>query len=343
VLIGTGGDDGRMRMRIAVALGIVYVVWGSTYLAIAVADRTLPPLLMLAVRFSLAGGLLYYWSLRRGDVAAARPGRREWRAAAIVGGLLLFVDTGGVAWAEQRVASGMTALLVAAVPLFTALLDRTFFGVRLSLGALVGIATGLLGVALLVGPSTHIDAVGAAVILGAALAWASGSVYGRVAPLPTAPFLSAAMQMLCAAAFLAVAGAATGEVGRVHPVGVSVGSVAAFGFLVVFGSIIAFTAYGWLLRSGAPSVLVSTYAYVNPAVAVLLGWAFAGEAVGGRELTAGVVILGSVGMLVLARVPRQHEPAEPLPETIGPYLRRKEAQERELSLPRLADVRRVAP
>src|SRR5437763_1181185 len=173
-----------MRTKIAVALGTVYVVWGSTYLAIAVADRTLPPLLMLAARFALAGGLLYAWSAWRGDVRAARPGRHEWKAAAIVGGLLLFVETGGVAWAEQRVASGLTALLIAAVPLFTALLDRTFFGIRLSLGALAGIATGLLGVVLLVGASVHVDPVGAAVILGGALAWAAGSAYGRVVPSP---------------------------------------------------------------------------------------------------------------------------------------------------------------
>src|SRR3954468_17831800 len=292
-----------MRAKIANALGNVYLVRGSTYLAIAVADRTLPPLLMLAVRFGLAGGLLYAWSAWRGDVASARLGRREWMGAAIVGGLLLFVDTGGIAWAEQRVASGLTALLVATVPLFTALIDRTFFGVRLSLGALAGIATGLLGVALLVGQSAHLDPVGAAVILGAALAWAGGSAYGRVAPLPRAPFLSAAMQMLCAAALLAVAGAAMGEVGRVHPAAVSLGSVAAFGFLVVLGSIVAFTAYGWLLRSGAPSVLVSTYAYVSPAVAVVLGWLRAGEAVGGREVAAGAIVVASVGMLVLARNP----------------------------------------
>ena len=294
-------------MKIVIALGIVYVVWGSTYLAIAVAEKALPPLLMLALRFGLAGALLYGWSLWRGDVAAARPGRREWTAAAVVGGLLLFVDTGGIAWAEQRVATGLTALLVAAVPLFTALLDRTFFGVRLSLGALAGIATGLLGVSLLVGPSAHVDPAGAGVILAAAFAWAAGSAYGRVAPLPRAPFLSASMQMLCAAALLAVAGTAMGEIGRVHPAAISATSAAAFGFLVVFGSIVAFTAYGWLLRSGAPSVLVSTYAYVNPAVAVLLGWAFAGEAVGRRELAAGAVVVASVGMLVLART--QNAPA----------------------------------
>jgi len=333
-----------MRAKIAVALLIVYVVWGSTYLAIAVADRPLPPLLMLAVRFALAGGLLYAWSAWRGDVRTARPGRREWIAAAVVGGLLLFVDTGGIAWAEQRVSSGLTALLVAAVPLFAALLDRTFFGIRLSLGVIAGIATGLLGVALLVGQSAHIDPVGAAVILGAAFAWAAGSAYARVAPLPSAPFLSAAMQMLCAAAFLAVAGAAMGELGRVHPAEISAGSVAAFGFLVVFGSIVAFTAYGWLLQSGASSVLVSTYAYVNPAVAVLLGWLFVGETVAGRELAAGAVILASVGMLVLARPLRAHEEAPLLPETVGPYLRHKEAQERPIQqVPRLGDLPRMAP
>src|SRR5215468_7123865 len=175
-----------MRTKIAIALGIVYVVWGSTYLAIAVADRTLPPLLMLAVRFGLAGAILFGWSAWRGDVRRAKLGRREWIAAAIVGALLLFVETGAVAWAEQRVASGLTALLVASVPLFTALLDRTVFGVRLSLGALAGIAAGLAGVALLVGPSADIDPVGAAVILIGAFAWAAGSAYARVAPLPRA-------------------------------------------------------------------------------------------------------------------------------------------------------------
>ncbi len=331
-----------MKLKLAAALGVVYVVWGSTYLAIAVADRSLPPLLMLAARFALAGGLLYAWSAWRGDVRAERPGRREWGAAAVVGGLLLFADTGGIAWAEQRVASGLTALLVASVPLFMALLDRTFFGIRLSAGAVAGIAVGLLGVALLVGPSTHIDPVGAAVILVAAFAWAAGSAYARVAPLPRAPFLSASMQMLAAGALLALGGAASGELGRVHPEAISAASAGAFAFLVVFGSIVAFTVYGWLLRSGAPSMLVSTYAYVNPAVAVLLGWAIAGEHVGGRELAAGAVILSSVGMLVLARAPRAA--AEPMAETIEPYIRRKTAQANEFpaQAPRLADLRRIA-
>jgi drug/metabolite transporter (DMT)-like permease len=331
-----------VKHKLAAALVTVYLVWGSTYLAISVAERTLPPLLMLSARFLLAGALLFAWSARSGDLAAARPGRREWTAAAVVGGLLLFVDTGGVAWAEQRVASGLTALLIASVPLFTALIDRTVFGVRLSAGGIAGIATGLLGVALLVGPSTHIDPVGAAVILLAALAWALGSAYARVAPLPRPPFLSAAMQMLCAGALLAVGGTASGELGRVHPEAVSAASAAAFAYLLVFGSIVAFTVYGWLLRSGAPSVLVSTYAYVNPAVAVFLGWALAGEHAGGRELGAGAVVLSSVAMLVLARGGRRTQ-AEPLAESIVPGAGAEhDADGVAGAVPRLADLRRFA-
>jgi drug/metabolite transporter (DMT)-like permease len=203
-------------MKLAVALVTVYLVWGSTYLAIAVANRTLPPLLMLSVRFLIAGALLYGWSLWRGDVAAERPGRRQWGAAAVVGGLLLVVDTGGVAWVELRVPSGIAALLVATVPVFIALLDRAIFGIRLGFGAVAGISTGLVGVAILVGPSGKLDALGAAVILVASLAWAAGSVYARVAPLPCRPVLTAAMQMLCAGVLLAVAGLAMGEGSRVH-------------------------------------------------------------------------------------------------------------------------------
>jgi drug/metabolite transporter (DMT)-like permease len=300
-----------MRTKLAIAFATVYVVWGSTYLAIAVADRTLPPLLMLAVRFGVAGAILYGWSLWRGDVRRAKLGRREWLAAAIVGALLLFVETGAVAWAEQRVASGLTALLVASVPLFTALLDRTVFGVRLSLGALAGIATGLLGVALLVGPSAHIDPVGAEVLLAGAFAWAAGSAYARVAPLPSASTLSTAMQMLCGAALLGIAGVASGELGKVHPSAVSMGSLGAFAYLIVIGSIGAYTAYGWLLQSRVSSVVVSTYAYVNPAIAVGLGWLFVGETVGGREIAAGAVILASVGMLMLGRAPRTREERVP--------------------------------
>src|SRR5690349_1798490 len=306
-------------MKLAAALGIVYVVWGSTYLAIAVADRALPPFLMLSVRFLLAGALMWAWSARRGEIAAERPGRRQWAAAAAVGGALLVLDTGGVAWAELRVSSGITALLIASVPLFMAILDRTLFGIRMPVGGAAGIATGLLGVGILVGPSGSIDALGSAVLLLASFAWAAGSAYARVAPLPRSPYVSAAMQMLCAGVMLGVVGIARGE--RIHPGGISAASLAAVAFLVVFGSLIAFTAYGWLLKH-APTTLLSTYAYVNPAVAVFLGWAFAGEHVGGREISAGLVILSSVAMLVFAREPK--EGPAPIAEALPSYIREQE-------------------
>jgi drug/metabolite transporter (DMT)-like permease len=327
-------------MKLAAALGVVYVVWGSTYLAIAVADRTLPPFLMLSARFLVAGALLYWWSARRGEVAAERPGRRQWRAAAIVGGLLLVVDTGGVAWAELRVSSGISALVVASVPFFMAILDRMCFGARLSGGAVAGLVVGLVGVGLLAGASGHVDALGIVVLLGASFAWAAGSTYARVAALPRRPFLSAAMQMLSAGVLLAVVGASRGELSQVHPGAISAASLAAVLFLIVFGSLVAFTAYGWLLKN-ASTRLLSTYAYVNPAVAVFLGWAFVGERVGGREIAAGLVILASVGLIALAREPR--EEAEPTAESLPFHIRRQEARTTDFrTAPRLSELYRVA-
>ncbi|HEY5057452.1 MAG TPA: EamA family transporter [Gaiellaceae bacterium] len=327
-------------MKLVAALGTVYLVWGSTFLAIAIADRSLPPLLMLSVRFLVAGVLLYAWCVWRGDLRAERPGRRQWSAAATVGGLLLVIDTGGVAWAEQRVASGLTALIVASVPVFMALINRVVFGVRLPLGAVAGIATGLVGVGMLVGPAGKANPIGVIVLLVASFAWAAGSIYARVAPLPGRPLLSAAMQMMCAGVLLAVGGASMGELSRVHLSAVSAASLLALGFLIVFGSLMAFTAYGWLLKNTSSSLL-STYAYVNPAVAVLLGWGFAGEHVGGKEIAAGFVILTSVMLLLLARWPRPE--AEPIPESMPSYIQAKHAQTVAFRpVPRLAELRRIA-
>jgi len=289
-------------VKLAAALGLVYVVWGSTYLGIAVAERGLPPLLMLSIRFLIAGALLYAWAHRRGEVAAERPGRRQWGAAALVGGLLLVVETGALAFAEKHVATGLAALVVACVPLFMAVLDRAFFGVRIPLLAGAGILAGLVGVALLAGGGGTIDPLWTLVLLGGAVSWAAGSAYARVAPLPKTSVLSAGMQMLTAGAMLAVLATATGELGRVHPSAVSLTSVGSIAYLVGFGSILAYTAYGWLLKNAA-TPLLSTYAYVNPAVAVLLGWAFAGERLAARELVAGLVILSSVALILLARKP----------------------------------------
>jgi len=284
--------------RIWLALGTVYLVWGSTYLAIMVGIRTLPPLLMSSVRFALAGGILYAWSIRRGDRVGDRPGATQWLSAAAIGGLLLFAGNGGIAWAQQRVASGVAALIVACVPIFVALLEWTFLRKRLAWPGLVGLAVGLGGVAFLVGPSGAVDPVGGIVIVAASLAWTIGSLSTPFAPLPARPLVSASMQMLCASVLLAVAGVAAGELGRIErPSGES---LVALAYLVVVGSIVTYTAYTWLLGN-APASLVSTYAYVNPVIAVALGAIFLGEALSGRMLVAGAAIVGAVVLVVRSR------------------------------------------
>jgi drug/metabolite transporter (DMT)-like permease len=325
-------------VKLAAALATVYVVWGSTYLGIAVAERTLPPLLMLSLRFTVAGALLWAWSARRGT---PRPSRRQWLGAAVVGGLLLVVDTGLLALAEKRIATGVAALLIASVPLFMTMIERVAFGTRIPGGAALGIATGLVGVGLLAGGGGAVDPLGAVALLVAALAWAAGSAYARVASLPRSPVLAAAMQMLCAGVMLGVAGAVSGELGRVHLDAVSPASLGALAYLVVFGSLIAFTAYGWLLKNASTPVL-STYAYVNPAVAVFLGWLFASERLGARELVSGFIVLTSVMLLLFAREPRS-EPA-PVPDSLPPYIRAKEAQVVDFPrpVPHLVDLRRIA-
>jgi drug/metabolite transporter (DMT)-like permease len=290
-------------MKLVAALGIVYLVWGSTYLGIDVAERSLPPLLMLSVRFLIAGVLLWAWASRRGEVAAERPGLRQWRAAALVGVLLLVVETGAVAFSEKHVPTGVAALIVASVPLFMAILDRAFFGIRIPLLAGLGILAGLAGVGLLAGGGVGgVNPLWALVLLGGAFAWAVGSAYARVAPLPGGSVLSAAMQMLTAGVVLFVLSAAKGDLGHVHASALSLTSVGSIAYLVGFGSILAYTAYGWLLKNAA-TPLLSTYAYVNPAVAVLLGWALAGEHLGARELVAGLVVLASVALILVARRP----------------------------------------
>jgi drug/metabolite transporter (DMT)-like permease len=278
------------------ALATVYVVWGSTYLAIMLAIRTMPPFLMSSARFLLAGLLVL--PLVRG---AGRPGLRQWLAAAVAGGAMFVVGNGGITWAEKRVDSGAAALLVATAPLWMALLDRVR-GRRLSRSAIAGLAVGLVGVALLVGPGAGaVDLVGGGICVLSAAAWAAGSLYSRDAPLPPSPFLAAAMQMLTGGALLGILGLALGEAGDVHPARVSLESVLGLAFLVVFGSIVAFTAYVWLLEH-VPTAIVSTYAYVNPVVAVLLGAAFLGEPLGLRTLAAGAAIVVSVVLIVSADV-----------------------------------------
>lgn len=294
------------------ALGIVYVVWGSTYLAIRVAIETLPPFLMAATRFLVAGGVLFLVSTWRGGGKRDPIGPAQWRAAAIVGGALLVGGNGGVVWAEHRIASGVAALLVAMLPLWMAILDRVCFGRRLSRRGVLGLTLGFCGLVLLVGRIDHggVDPIGALVCMLASFSWAAGSVYARTAPLPHRPLVATAMEMLAGGFFLAVVGIAAGELGRVRLDAFSVRSVLALAYLVVFGSLLAFSAYIWLLHT-APLPLVATYAYVNPVVAVMLGWALLDEPITPRMIVAGAIIVVAVALIAGAAPPpvEEDEPA----------------------------------
>src|SRR6266540_3364707 len=296
-----------MGSRVWAALVTVYVVWGSTYLGIMLAIRTLPPFLMSAVRFAIAGAVLYVWSIRRGDRDGDRPGRRQWLAATVVGGALLVAGNGGIAWAEQRVDTGLAALIVACVPIWFAFFDWLIHRRRLSGRVVAGLVIGLIGIGFLVGPSGEVDPIGAAAILGGSLCWVGGSVYALRAPLPSRPLVGASMQMLAAGAMLTMLGIGTGEVGQLQTP--SLESVAALVYLIAIGSLVAFSSYIWLLGN-APPTLISTYAYVNPVVAVALGAVFLGESVTAQMLLAGGAIVVAVALIVTARTtaPRARRP-----------------------------------
>lgn len=298
----------RSPAAVAIALATVYLVWGSTYLAIRVTDRTMPPFLMSSVRFLIAGAALYAFASR----GRARPTWREWRAAAIVGAALLLVGNGGVAWAETRLDSGFAALIVAVIPLYVALMDRAFFGRRLSPAAIVGLVIGFAGVALLVRPGGGNDVATALILLATTSAWSAGSLYARGAPLPSSPLLSAAMQMLTASVFLGVTGLVAGEASQVHRDSFASDQLIAFAFLVVVGSLIAFSAYAWLLKNVRIST-VATYAYVNPVVAVALGALFLDETVTATMVVAGAAIVLAVVLIVTSkqRYPEGDEELQP--------------------------------
>jgi drug/metabolite transporter (DMT)-like permease len=301
--MGTDSTTAPSRVAVTSAFAILYVVWGSTYLAILFAIETLPPFLMASLRFFIAGSLLYAWS--RAVSGAAAPRLSQWRATAIVGVALLVGGNGLVVWSEQRIASGVAALLVGTVPCFMVLLDWLRpGGVRPTGRVVAGLVLGLLGLVWLVGPDSvmgggRADLVGAAALVLASFSWAAGSIYSRHASMPSSPFLSTAMQMLAGGAGLLILAVARGEPWQFAAAAVSLRSILSLGYLVVFGSIIAFSAYVWLLRVSTPA-RVSTYAYVNPVVAVLLGAAFAGEALTARMLVAAAVIVSGVALITLA-------------------------------------------
>jgi drug/metabolite transporter (DMT)-like permease len=288
--------------RLVAAFAAVYLIWGSTYLAIRWAIETLPTFLMAGVRFLVAGGILCLWGLARGGRV---PDWRAWRDAAVVGGLLLLGGNGGVVWAEQYVPSGLAALIVATEPLWIVLLNWLRpRGHRPTGGEALGLLLGFGGVVLLIGPwqpgADRVHPGGALVLIGATMAWATGSLYSRSARTASDPLLGTGMHMLAGGALLLVAATATGQWSAVHPASVSLRSWLALLYLIVFGAIVGFTAYLWLLKETSVA-LASTYAYVNPVVAVFLGWALAGEPVTARTLAAAAVIVTSVFAITLAR------------------------------------------
>jgi drug/metabolite transporter (DMT)-like permease len=291
------------------ALGTVYLLWGSTYLGIRLSLDGIPPLLMGGVRFALAGALLLAWSLSRGDWKAERITRVQWLAAIGVGAALLLGGNGGVILAEQFVPSGIAALCVATAPMWMAIIDRLAFGQRLSGLGIAGLVIGFAGVVLLVGlpGSDRLDLRGLALCLAAPICWATGSVFARHLPLPKRPLLGSSIEMLSAGGLFLMISLAASEPQRVHPASIPPHALVAVLYLVIFGSIVGFTAYAWLLRN-APLPLVSTYAYVNPVVAVILGAIVLHETVGLRTLLAGAVIVAGVVLILTARLRSQPAP-----------------------------------
>jgi len=286
--------------HLVLAFAAIYLIWGSTYLGMAIAIETMPPFLMAATRFAIAGGLLF--AIRRwlGDPF---PTLRQWRSAAIVGTLLFLGGNGVVAWAQHWVPSGIAALLITTTPFWMTMVPWVL-GHAPRPGALVlsGIAVGLVGVGLLVGspvgsaPTASL-VIGSLAIIAASLSWALGSLWSKHLPLPGTVWMSSATQMLCGAVGLGVAGVIGGEATQVDLAAISLRSWLALTYLIFVGAILGFGTYVYLLQH-TTMARVSTYAFVNPVVAVLLGWWFAGEPIGLRTVIAGVLIISAVGLIL---------------------------------------------
>lgn len=307
--------DRAYSVKLYLALGSIYFIWGSTYLAISYAVKGMPPFLMAGTRFLLAGLILAALHRIRGG---AWPDARMLVPSALVGILLFLGGNGGVVWAEQFVPSSHTALIIAFVPAWMLLIDW-LFGSRTKPepATIVGFAAGLVGIALLVLPEHFssfklaVDPIGFFVLVISAISWAGGSIYARYARLPSSPFLTTALQQLFGGAALIVASVVAKEPSRLSFTSISPVSFLAFAYLVVFGSIIALSAYSWLLKN-APPAQVATYAYVNPVVAVFLGWLIAGEPLTFRKLIATAIIVASVAIITAYQVRK----AAPLEEPV---------------------------
>jgi drug/metabolite transporter (DMT)-like permease len=283
------------KVKLALAFVAIYFIWGSTYLAIRYAVETIPPLVAACLRHSIAGALLLGWASARGF----RPTRANWAAGLLVGALFFLVGHGTLHWAQQYVSSGLAALIIATEPLFILVLVWLSGRQPMTVTSVCGLALGLVGVALLAGAeltAADTSLLGALAVLASSFSWAVGVVVSAKAKLPTDPLGRTAIPLLCGAAELLLAAWITGELRAMEPSAFSLRSILGLAYLIVFGSVIAFTSYTWLLQR-CPPALVATHTYVNPLVAVLLGWLVAAERVSIWVILASVAIPGAV-MLV---------------------------------------------
>ncbi|MGA2692808.1 MAG: EamA family transporter [Opitutaceae bacterium] len=291
------------RTAFILAFAAIYLIWGSTYLGIRVAVRTMPPFLMAGMRFAVAGSLIFGYLKLKG---AAWPSARQWRDQAVIGIFLLLGGNGVVSWAEQVVPSGITCLILGASPLLVVLMDWVRpGGNRPTAGLLIGVAVGISGIVLLLGPSSipagsRPPLFGVAALFLSSASWWIGSFYSKHLHSRTPLMMASSMQMLCGCISMLLVGLILGEGSALRLTSISASSWTAFGYLVVAGSIVAFPVYVWLLEHSTPA-LVSTYAYVNPVVAVFLGWAILGEPLNFRILLAAIVIIGAVAIISIGR------------------------------------------
>jgi len=292
------------RLGLISAFAAVYIIWGSTYLGIKVAIQTIPPLLMSGVRYFIAGLAVYVISMATG---AARPKLKHWKNTAIIGALLLLMGNGGVAMAETMIPSGIAALIVCSVPIWFALFGWLFFKKgKPGAKTIAGIILGFIGIIVLVGPGnlmpggTGINLNGVIIITIGTVGWSMGSLFASRADLPTNHLTTTGMQMLCGGFLLIVAGLMKGEYNQFRWMEVSAHSLLAISYLIIFGSMVAFSAYSWLVRVASPG-LVSTYAYVNPVIAVFLGWLFLHEAVDQYTIIGSAIIVGALILITWAK------------------------------------------
>jgi drug/metabolite transporter (DMT)-like permease len=312
-LQGLGKTESSRKLLILVAAFFaVYVFWGSTYLAIKFAIQTLPPFLMAGTRFAVAGSILFAWARLSKDYE--RPKWEHWRTSIIVGTLLLLGGNGLVVYAEHFLPSSFAALMIATEPLWIVLLSWVWLGHgRPNRKVVLGLVIGFAGVWLLISggsgsAATEVSGqwIGIAAVLIASISWAAGSIYGLRGASPRSPVLASGMQMMAGSASLLIVSAVKGEMAAFQPAAVSLNSLLGLGYLIVFGSLVGYTAYAWLLKNSRPSI-VATYAYVNPVIAVLLGWLIAGEAMTGQMLLGAGIIVGSVVLISS----QSHSEAEP--------------------------------